>query len=73
VVKDHRGMGLIQGLEFVPEVASGDVVKAAQAQGLILIGASSNTVRFVPPLVITEADVDEMGVKLAAALQTLQK
>jgi acetylornithine/N-succinyldiaminopimelate aminotransferase len=73
IVKDHRGMGLIQGLEFVPEVASGDVVKAAQAQGLILIGASSNTVRFVPPLVITEADVDEMAEKLAAALQTLQK
>lgn len=71
IVKDHRGMGLIQGLEFTADVSSADVVKAAQAQGLILIGASSNTVRFVPPLVITRRDVDEMAEKLRAALKTV--
>lgn len=71
IIKDHRGMGLIQGLEFTADVSSADVVKAAQAQGLILIGASSNTIRFVPPLVITRRDVDEMAEKLRAALQTV--
>lgn len=71
IVKDHRGMGLIQGLEFTADVSGADVVKAAQAQGLILIGASSNTVRFVPPLVITRRDVDEMAEKLRAAFKTV--
>ncbi len=70
-VKYHRGMGLIQGLEFTADVVSGDVVKAAQAQGLILIGASSNTVRFVPPLIITRGHVDEMCEKLRAAIANL--
>lgn len=73
IVKDHRGMGLIQGLEFTADVSGGDVVKAAQAEGLILIGASSNTVRFVPPLVITRENVDEMADRLRAALKKLYK
>ena len=61
-------MGLIQGLEFTDDVVSGDVVKAAQGEGLILIGASSNTIRFVPPLIITRGHVDEMCEKLRAAI-----
>lgn len=73
IVKDHRGMGLIQGLEFTADVSGGDVVKAAQAEGLILIGASSNTVRFVPPLVITRENVAEMADRLRAALKKLYK
>lgn len=73
IVKAHRGMGLIQGLEFTADVSGGDVVKAAQAEGLILIGASSNTVRFVPPLVITRENVDEMADRLRAALKKLYK
>ena len=70
IVKEHRGMGLIQGLEFTAHVSSGDIVKAAQAQGLILIGASSNTIRFVPPLIITRENVDEMAGKLRTALKS---
>ena len=59
-IKEHRGMGLMQGLEFVPGVAVGDVVKEGLANGLILIAAASNTVRFVPPLVIEKEHVDKM-------------
>ena len=59
-IKEHRGMGLMQGLEFVPGVAVGDVVKEGLANGLILIVAASNTVRFVPPLVIEKEHVDKM-------------
>ncbi len=69
-VKEHRGMGLIQGLEFLG-VSCQEVVKAAQAEGLILISAGSNTVRFVPPLIITREHVDEMEDKLRAALKSL--
>ena len=72
IVKEHRGMGLMQGLEFVPDVKSGDVVSGALASGLILIGAGSNTVRFLPPLVITEADVDAMDAILRKVLTELK-
>lgn len=59
-IKDHRGMGLIQGIELSEDVHAGDVVKKAMDKGLILITAAKNVIRFLPPLVITEADVDSM-------------
>lgn len=55
---DHRGLGLIQGLEFSYPVK--DIIKNAVEQGLILIAAGSNTIRFIPPLVISKSDIDEM-------------
>ncbi|MBO6164167.1 MAG: aspartate aminotransferase family protein [Lachnospiraceae bacterium] len=58
IIVDHRGIGLIQGLEF--SVPVGDIIKKAQEAGLILINAGTHILRFVPPLVITEAHVDEM-------------
>lgn len=58
VITDHRGVGLMQGLEF--SVPVGPLVKSALSEGLILISAGANVIRFVPPLVITEEDVDEM-------------
>ena len=57
-IVDHRGMGLMQGLEFDRPV--GPVVNKALEQGLLLISAGSNIIRFVPPLIITEKNVDEM-------------
>ncbi|MCD7732924.1 MAG: aspartate aminotransferase family protein [Oscillospiraceae bacterium] len=63
----HRGRGLIQGLEFNTPVA--DIVKSALIdEHLVLISAGTNVIRFVPPLVITEADVDEMVEKLSKVL-----
>ena len=58
LIVDHRGIGLMQGLEF--SVPVGDIIKKAQDAGLILINAGTNILRFVPPLVITEEDVDAM-------------
>ena len=47
----------------------GDVVKAALSHGLVLITAGKDVVRFLPPLVITKDDVDEMIEKLTLALE----
>ena len=70
VIKDHRGMGLIQGLEFTKPVAP--VVKnALLEQKLVLISAGTNIIRFVPPLVIEKADVDEMIGKLKKAVEAV--
>ena len=55
---DHRGKGLIQGLEFT--FAPKDFVSKCLNAGLIVIAAENNTVRFVPPLVISNEDIDRM-------------
>lgn len=56
-IVDHRGIGLIQGLEF--DKNPSDVVKNALKDGLVLIAAGNNTVRFVPPLVVCKNKIDE--------------
>lgn len=67
-VAAHRGKGLMQGLEFTAPVAA--VVKEALLeQKLVLISAGTNIIRFVPPLVIGQADVDEMVVRLERAIE----
>ena len=68
----HRGKGLIQGLEFNSAVGR-VVTNALLEQHLVLISAGANIIRFVPPLVIEQADVDEMVVRLKAAIEAVMK
>ena len=70
-ITDRRGMGLMQGLVFDRPVAP--LINAALENGLILINAGTNIIRFVPPLVITDADVDEMIEILDSCLKTFQE
>lgn len=57
-VVEHRGMGFMQGLEFDRPVK--DIVAKAIENGLILIAAGANTVRFLPPLIMRKEQIDEM-------------
>lgn len=59
----RRGKGLMQGL-VVSGRPVGAIVKAALNNGLVVMSAGTDVVRIVPPLVITEKDVDEMIEKL---------
>lgn len=59
----RRGKGLMQGL-VVSGRPVGEIVTIAIENGLLVISAGSDVLRLVPPLVITEADVDEMIEKL---------
>ncbi len=65
-VAGHRGKGLMQGL-IVTE-APGGIVKKAMDEGVLLIVAGADVIRIVPPLIVTEAHVDEMIEKLRKAL-----
>ena len=58
VIETRRGIGMMQGLVF--KVPVGPVINKALERGLILINAGSDIIRFVPPLVITKEDVDQM-------------
>lgn len=57
-VIERRGKGLMQGLEFDQPV--GDIILKAMDNGLLVISAGANILRFVPPLIITKDDVDVM-------------
>ena len=67
----RRGLGLMQGIVVGNGIGVGDVVKAAQKEGLMVISAGSDVLRLVPPLVIEKRHVDEMAEKLQAAVKAL--
>jgi acetylornithine/N-succinyldiaminopimelate aminotransferase len=67
-ISEVRGWGLINGMELRSEIAltAADVVNAAINEGLLLVPAGPKVIRFVPPLIVTEAEVN-------TALETLDK
>ena len=71
IVKAQRGIGLIQGIELT--VNPKDVIAKCLDNGLILFSAGTNVIRFVPPLVITRDDVDQMMVRLKKALDEVSQ
>jgi acetylornithine aminotransferase len=60
LVTQVRGWGLIDGMELAADIdlKALDVVKAAIEAGLLLVPAGPKVVRFVPPLIVSEAEVD---------------
>lgn len=67
VIGEVRGLGLMIGMELVTDKASraparklcDALITRAYHNGLILLACGQSTVRFMPPLMIDEADVDE--------------
>lgn len=57
-IKAHRGVGLMQGLECNMPVNR--IINKAIEKGLLLINAGTNIIRFIPPLIVSKADVDNM-------------
>jgi 4-aminobutyrate aminotransferase len=73
VIGDIRGTGLMIGAEFVdPKTKEpageyvGDLEQLAFRKGLLLLSCGKSTIRFAPPLVLTEAEADE-GLKVLDA------
>ena len=67
IISQRRGKGFMQGL-VIQGVPVGTVVSRALDNGLLVISAGSDVLRLVPPLVITEEDIDEMIEKLEKSL-----
>lgn len=68
-IKEHRGIGLMQGLEF--NIPVKEIIANCLNKGLILISAGSNMIRFVPPLIIEKEHVDEMITILEEVLKEI--
>lgn len=65
----RKGKGLMQGLEFTIPVA--EINRKTIENGLLVIQAQGNVIRFLPPLIMEEKHVDEMIERLKRSLLTL--
>jgi acetylornithine/N-succinyldiaminopimelate aminotransferase len=72
-IVEVRGWGLITGLVLSPDVAwtAPDVVKAGMDEGLLLVPAGPKVVRYVPPLTVTEGEIEAALQATERALATL--
>ncbi len=65
-----RGVGLLLALQFSNPIAR-DVASAANAEGVLLNPVLPDAIRFMPPLVIAESDIDECLAKLDRVLASV--
>jgi acetylornithine aminotransferase len=67
-VKEIRGQGLMVGIEL--DRSCGVIMNRALEAGLLLSVTADSVVRLVPPLIITEAEADEIVSILAPIIKT---
>jgi len=70
LVSEVRGEGLLVGLRCI--VPAGDVIAAMRGEHLLGVGAGENVVRLIPPLIVSEAEIDEAVERLDRALAALK-
>lgn len=63
---ETRGIGFMQGIEFNCEIKG--LVNACLQQGLLVVGAGPRVLRLVPPLTVTEEEIDQAMAIIRAAL-----
>jgi acetylornithine/N-succinyldiaminopimelate aminotransferase len=71
LVTEVRGQGLLTGIKVA--VAPAEVVAAALAERLLVVGAGDNVVRVLPPLTVADHEISEGVDRLARALSHLSK
>jgi acetylornithine/N-succinyldiaminopimelate aminotransferase len=73
LITEIRGWGLINGMELHADtpLTAADIIKAAMAEGLLLVPAGPKVLRFVPPLIVTAEEVDQALQAVAKALSLL--
>jgi acetylornithine/N-succinyldiaminopimelate aminotransferase len=69
LLSEVRGEGLLIGLKAV--IPAGDLVAALRKEKLLTVGAGDNVVRLLPPLIVTEAEIDEAMARLERACAVL--
>jgi acetylornithine/N-succinyldiaminopimelate aminotransferase len=71
LIKEVRGRGLMVGLELTTDVSP--VIEAGYGEGLLLVNAGAEVIRFVPPLIAEKSDVDTLIDRLTGILGILQQ
>ena len=57
-IKLTRGLGLMRAVLFAEGISNADVCSKLRANGLILIPAGANALRFLPPLNVKKPEID---------------
>jgi acetylornithine/N-succinyldiaminopimelate aminotransferase len=70
LIKEVRGMGLIIGVEL--NTPGAPIVTACQEEGLLIICAQENVLRFVPPLIVEKDEIDRLVETLDRILDGLK-
>ncbi|HEX8996412.1 MAG TPA: acetylornithine transaminase [Ktedonobacterales bacterium] len=70
MVSGVRGLGLMRAFDLA-EPRAQDIMDRALEQGVLITNAGPSTIRFVPPLIVQQADLDEAIAKLDIALASL--
>ena len=68
-IVEVRGKGLMIGADLM--IPANDVVQAGYKHGLLLVNAGPNTLRLVPPLIISVAEIDMLMERLTAIFAEL--
>jgi len=72
-IKEIRGRGLIIGADLEEGIKGGDIVKEALAKGLLINCVGDKTLRFIPALIVTKHEIDEMIQKLKSVLEGVKR
>lgn len=70
-VLETRGKGLMAGIKITPPIR--DFVERLRGHKLLAVAAGENVLRFLPPLIVTEADIEEAMGKVADAFAEFDK
>lgn len=70
LIREVRGLGLMQGIELTK--AAAPYLAECVNRGLLLVGAGKDIIRFVPPLIVTEQDIDRMLFILDHAIEYVE-
>lgn len=68
-VKERRGMGFMKGL--VVEKPTREILEKSLTEGLVILSAGKDVLRFLPPLVIGKEHIDEFKEKLDKVLSNI--
>jgi acetylornithine aminotransferase/acetylornithine/N-succinyldiaminopimelate aminotransferase len=69
VIKEVRGMGLILAIDI--DGSSAEVAKDCMAQGILVNSIQPGTLRFIPPLIVTQKNIDTLIRALTKSLTQL--
>lgn len=67
IIKEIRGEGLLLGVEFFKDPEP--MIKLARERGLLLVAAGNNTIRIIPPLILTKEEAREGIARFSGAIE----
>ncbi|STQ85883.1 aspartate aminotransferase family protein [Helicobacter muridarum] len=71
ILTKRQGLGLLQGVWIIEKYKNTDIISKALEQGLIILPAGDNSLRFAPPLIVQKEHIDMMIDKLKVVLDSI--